>query len=882
VRSGSGRSVRRAWPLHFYLSVLVVLFIAAASAGAVFGGQQAEHDARLAAEVDASFWARAAAKETADEVALVQQQVDTTAASPGIDQLFVSSEGCTLTFGGPGGAEGHIDIVSADGSVVCTSLASSDAAPTSEVYAGDDWLARSLEDSQLLAPIADARTGSMSIVSAAPISDAGVVVVFVDLVTFGPSLANRFGGPDRLEFLMTTADGKTALSRSIDPAAWVGSDLAGTPFGTSTGVERPDVDGTQRLYGEATVAGTGWKIHAGADLATALAAASRLYHRELAIILGGLLAVLIAAIIVYRRIARPIHQLSGEVRAAAVGAHNEPVRASGPAEVVNLANDFNDLLDAVERELGERHRAEDAAQASEQSYRLLFEGNPVPMWILDDQSLRFLEVNQAAVEQYGYDRERFLAMRITDLLAPAGDADDDADDDRTRSDPEAIRDETRRRHQRADETVIEAQITSHTLTFEGRPARFEMAEDITAKERLEQHLNQSQRMESLGQLAGGVAHDFNNLLSVILNYAAFVSEEVGHATSNGNAEHWESVRADVQQIEHAADRAAQLVRQLLAFARREVVQTEVLDLNDVVVDLEEILRRTIGEHIELTVSLSPDLWPIVADSGRLAQVLINLSVNARDAMPDGGMLTIDTENVEVDEEYGAGRPGLASGSYVRLRVSDTGQGMDKEILDRAMEPFFTTKGEGTGTGLGLATVFGITKQAGGDVRLYSEPGLGTTVSVLLPASRDAVLPSDPGGASALNAGGETILLVEDEEALREVGERVLNRQGYRLLVAESGADAIRLAAEHDGRIDLLLTDVVMPEMSGKELAERLTIARPDIRVLFISGYAHPILGSTIGLDARVSLLEKPFSGSRLLSSVRAVLDENAEPSAGPA
>jgi PAS domain S-box-containing protein len=870
VSSKTGRSGRRALRLQFYLAVLVILFIVAGGAGAVYGGMQAEHDARQAALTNAAFWARAAAKETAENVATIQEQVANTAAAPGLDQLFVSSEGCTLTFGGVGGAEGHIDIVRADGVVVCSSLEGID---TSPVYEDEDWLDRALEAPQLLAPALDARNGAQSIVSAAPIGHEGVVVVFLDLSTLGPSLATRFGGPDHLEFLLTTEDTRTALTRSIDPQRWVGAAIAGTPFRSSTERERPDVDGTDRLYGDAVVDGPGWRIYAGADLATALAAASSLYHRELVIILGGLLVVLAAVFVVYRRIARPIGRLSDEVRAAAIGTHHEPVGVSGPVEVVNLANDFNALLAAVEQELEERHRAEAVARESEQSYRLLFDGNPVAMWILDDGTLRFLEVNRAAVSQYGYSHEEFLGMNIADILAP------DADTDAETLDPQTMRNADRRRHQRKDETVIEAQITSHTVTFEGHRARFEMAEDITAKEQLERQLNQSQRMESLGQLAGGVAHDFNNLLSVILNYAAFVSEEVGRAATVDDTERWEAVRADVQQIEHAADRAAQLVRQLLAFARREVIQTEVLDANEVVLDLEEMLRRTIGEHIQLTTSLAPDLSMIVADSGRLAQVLINLTVNARDAMPDGGMLTIDTENVEVDEEYGSGRLGLAPGSYVRLRVSDTGLGMGKEVIERAMEPFFTTKVEGNGSGLGLATVFGIVKQAGGDVRLYSEPGLGTTVSVLLPASEHAVAPAGAAGEEPRGAGGETILLVEDEEALREVGERVLTRNGYRLLIAASGAEAIQLAAHHDEAIDLLLTDVVMPEMSGKELAEQLATTRPSIRVLFISGYAHPILGSTMGLDARVSLLEKPFSGSKLLASVRATLDARAEPSA---
>ena len=276
--------------------------------------------------------------------------------------------------------------------------------------------------------------------------------------------------------------------------------------------------------------------------------------------------------------------------------------------------------------------------------------------------------------------------------------------------------------------------------------------------------------------------------------------------------------------------------------------------------------------MELVTSLEPELWLVKADPGQLEQVLVNLAVNARDAMPGGGQLVLESHNVDVDEEYVARRPGLTVGRHVRLRVSDTGTGMERDVAERAFEPFFTTKPKGEGSGLGLATVYGIVKQSGGDVEIYSEPGLGTTISVMFPATEEtggaAAKPVKTGPAST----GETVLVVEDEAAMRELTRRILRRHGYHVIVAANGAEALREAEDHEGPIDLLLTDVVMPQMLGKEVAERASAIRPGIRVLYMSGYAQPILGSTGTLEAGVTLLEKPFSESQLLDKVRELLD----------
>jgi hypothetical protein len=391
------------------------------------------------------------------------------------------------------------------------------------------------------------------------------------------------------------------------------------------------------------------------------------------------------------------------------------------------------------------------------------------------------------------------------------------------------------------------------------------------RERMERQHHQSQRLESLGQLAGGVAHDFNNLLAVILNYAAFVEEEVGGAADDGVPGRWTEVRGDVEQIRRAAERATALTHQLLAFGRREVVQPRLLNLNDVVADVEQLLHRTLGEHIDLRTSLAPELRPVLADPGQIEQVLINLAVNARDAMPGGGSLRIDTGNLTVDEAYAAHRVGLATGPHVRLRVSDTGTGMPANVLDHAFEPFFTTKPKGQGTGLGLATVYGIITQAEGHAEIHSELGLGTTITALLP-STDA--PTEPVGRDPVGhrtRGGETVLLVEDEDAMREVTRRILARNGYRVMTASRGAEAVEIAHRIEG-IQLLITDVVMPGMLGKEVAAQVQAARPAIPVLYMSGYAHPVLASQGTLDPGVILIGKPFSEPALLDKVREVLD----------
>jgi hypothetical protein len=399
------------------------------------------------------------------------------------------------------------------------------------------------------------------------------------------------------------------------------------------------------------------------------------------------------------------------------------------------------------------------------------------------------------------------------------------------------------------------------------------AADIDPLEPDQAQLQQAQRLENLGQLAGGIAHDFNNLLAVILNYASFVTEELADGAEGDWTARLTSARRDLAQITLAGERAADLTHQLLAFARQEVMRPHVLDLNKVVLAVEEMLHRTIGEHVELVTALGDDLWPIFADSGQLQQVLVNLAVNARDAMPIGGTLTIDTRNMDPDPDAVAGESHVRDGRSVRLRVSDTGSGMARDVVDHAFDPFFTTKKVG-GTGLGLATVYGIIAQAEGEIEVLSEPGAGTTFTIVLPVTSEVAREEVAQESYQRTPKGETVLVVEDEDALREVTERILARHGYHVLTAANGVEALNLASTHRGEIHLLVTDVVMPQMLGKEVAERMRVLKPKIDVLFMSGYARPVLASQGRLDPNVALVEKPFSEVQLLEQTALVLNGN--------
>ncbi|HXM72266.1 MAG TPA: response regulator [Candidatus Dormibacteraeota bacterium] len=503
-------------------------------------------------------------------------------------------------------------------------------------------------------------------------------------------------------------------------------------------------------------------------------------------------------------------------------------------------------------------------EATASKYRLLFRAHPEPMWVYNVETLRFLEVNDAAIRQYGYSRDEFMAMTVKDLIPPESMTAYMENIGKIHEEKRSVPRQARKK----DGTVIDVEVSTRDL---GHQTRYVMAQDVTQTRKAQLQLHQAQRMESLGQLAGGVAHDFNNLLGVILNFSWFVKANLTAEVEGGDGERWRPVLKDMERIERAAENAARLTHQLLAFARVDVVQPKPMNINSAVAEMEPLLRRTIGEHIDLIAHPGPDLWPVLIDSSQLSQVVTNLVINSRDAMTQGGTLTIDAENLEVDAAFAAPRAGLNPGRYVRLRVSDTGNGMNKETLKHVFEPFFTTKPRGQGTGLGLATTYGIVKQAGGYIDVYSEPGIGTRVSVLLPATDQAQPAAQPAASEPAPAASETVLVVEDSDDLREIVDRILTKSGYQVMIAANGPDALDMAREFTGHIDLLLTDVIMPQMNGSELAPRLIASRPDLRVLYMSGFAQPALGATGTLEPGTALLDKPFTEPALLASVREAL-----------
>ena len=520
----------------------------------------------------------------------------------------------------------------------------------------------------------------------------------------------------------------------------------------------------------------------------------------------------------------------------------------------------------IARDINERLRGVEALHQSEDSYRALFEHHPGPMWLYDLDTLRFLTVNQAAIASYGYSREEFLLMTIDDLRARDRDEVSRATLEATNGNSTAGWDAPNmRRHRRKDGSVIFVLVSSETIEFEGHQAGLVLAQDLTEQRKLEEQLRQALKMEAIGNLAGGIAHDFNNLLLVIRGYSAMLLK---HLTD-------EPDRNSAQQIDKAAQRASEFTHQLLAFSRQQVLRPEVSDLNAIVTETMAMLSRSIGAAVRVESQLEPALGPVLVDRGQIAQAVLNLAINARDAMGEaGGRLSIRTANVTLDQSYTDAHEGLAPGSYVLLQITDSGQGMDKETQMRAFDPFFTTKEEGTG--LGLATVYGLVKQSGGHISFYSEPGMGTTFKLYFPTTTAEIIPlKEPGPVVSLT-GDETILLVEDTEIVRSLVTTMLESCGYTVVAAASGPEAIEIAEEANGSIDLLMTDVVMPRMNGRELADRLLATRSDLKVLFTSGYPSDTALRRGIAEARTSFIEKPYLPDDLARKVREILDERVE------
>jgi PAS domain S-box-containing protein len=860
--SGESGRPRLGWPLQVYFVALAGVFVLVGAAAGAYVYVESNANDRQTATADANFAARKAANEIAAGFDVIQKA--NTAGASRLDAEFANPAGCHHGFASIGAFEkGRIDLVRADGSVICTSEAS---LPSGKPYAGETWLQAG--GTVVIAPLNDPETGHQAVVISYAVRNLGALVWVIELAPVGPRLSTEYGsGVNQLEFLVTTPDGKTIITRSIDADIWTGANLAGTPFATSPDpVDRADVTGTRRWYGESTVPSLGWKVYAGADQAAAMTAASRLQQQEFGIIAIGVVLTLLVLAFVYRQVVRPVAALSGALRSSSRGLDSAPVPVAGPAEVAGLGEDINNLLASLKHEWHER-------ESAQRRYSRLFEGSPLPMTVTDPKTLQLIDANDAAASLFGYTREELKALHGTDLYMPTEESERQAVSnisiiDRhgtnyVKAGPLSFR--------KKDGSIVRAMVTSYEVDFGGYSAFVATIEDVTEKEKLESRFRQAERLESLGQLAGGVAHDFNNLLAVILNVTASLKSQAKQAIDAGEANSVDELR-DIERIEKAGQSAARLTRQLLAFARREVVQPSVLDVGEQVQGLIELLRRTLGSHLELKTSLAPDLWPVLMDAGHLEQVVINLAVNARDAMAKGGTLLISTRNVTVDDAYAGSNPGLRPGRHVELKVADTGSGMDTSTLEHIFEPFFTTKPVGKGTGLGLATVYGIVKQVGGHVSVYSEVGRGTTITVLLPATDEEVAAkAQPTPVVQRQAGTGTVLVVEDYPELRQLVEEILTGNGYRVFSAADGAAALALAREHAGEVDIVLTDIVMPNMLGTDLAAQLKVENRNLRVLFMSGHAQPALGGAAALPPDVQLLQKPFMGGELLDKLKEVL-----------
>ena len=740
----------------------------------------------------------------------------------------------------------------------------------------------------------------------------------------------------------------------------------------------------QRESGEVTiasahpVAGTPWSVIMESPQAEALTQARHFLGRTSLIAAFAIALGLLGTWAVSVSITGPISRLTQTAEALASG--NQDTSSFSPTrgdEVGRLAATLDSMLIKLKGSVAER-------DALAEHYRRLFDSVPLPLWVVDRQTHRFLAVNDAAVHHYGYTREEFLGMTASEI--------------RPRDDIPRLREEIHVAeqqfkmsggwtHLRKDGTSIQVETQAHSLTFNGLDARIVVVhdvterlraaqtrrqleeryrtliqnapngvtlitldgrflsanpalvqmlgysseeemlglnvwerhaqsdqrtsiaakiretgsvsreavqlkredgkviiaqfsgrivtdpengeryveavlEDVTEQRRLEQQIQQSQRMEAVGRLAGGVAHDFNNLLTVILGEIELI--ELERQPLNGST---------LQEIKNAAERAVGLTRQLLAFSRRQVIEPSSFRLNDAVTDITRMLDRLIGENITIVKKLAAGTGVVRADRGQIDQVLANLAVNARDAMPEVGTLCIETSNVTLDQEFAQNRDDVQPGPYVLLAVSDTGTGMTEEVKSRVFEPFFTTKEPGKGTGLGLATCYGIVKQNGGHIAVYSELGLGTTFRIYLPLVTDGQPKDSTQETGDVPRGNEVILLVEDEASVRSVTSRILTGLGYRVLQAQDGNEALEIARNSNGNgIDLLLTDLVMPKMGGRELAETAVIARPGLKVLFSTGYTDDMVLHHKLIEREVKLILKPFSRESLARKIREVLD----------
>lgn len=540
---------------------------------------------------------------------------------------------------------------------------------------------------------------------------------------------------------------------------------------------------------------------------------------------------------------------------------------------VEIHLNMHHLQQKLRAEIKDRKQAEEAFRASEKRTKNTFNAINDAIFLhplLEDGFAPFIEVNDTACERYGYTREEFSTLAAPDITIKA-----DAKTRGTQAQRKNLRDARQifeATHVTKSGKNIPVEVNSTTIELDGKPMILSVARDITerkqaeiARAKLEEQLHQAQKMESIGRLAGGVAHDFNNILCAITGNATLVLEDL----SSGDPLH-----ESLTEIVSASARASSLTAQLLAFSRKQVIEPRVINLSDLIENLHPMLVRLLGEDTLLKTLPKKDLGRVLADPGQVEQVVLNLAINARDAMPDGGELVIETADILLDEDYRAEHANTKPGNYVMIAVSDTGSGMDAATREKIFEPFFTTKQLGQGTGLGLATVYGIVEQSGGRIEVYSEPGEGTSFKIYFPRVLEEAKPLVKSSVSKTAGGQETVLVVEDEKMVCRLAVKLLSRRGYQVLSATSPGEAIAMVEQHEGPIDLLLTDVIMPKINGRELADKITELQPEIKVLFTSGYTQNIIAHHGVMDENVEFLAKPYSLEALASRVREVLDRS--------
>ena len=672
------------------------------------------------------------------------------------------------------------------------------------------------------------------------------------------------------------------MFRHPEPEQWIGKDFSHVEIIRVTLAQKHGIvtargpDGLKRLYAFSPLGGASQEgfVMAGIPPQTIYAPAQQALIRNLASLgLVTIVVIILAWLLGYLFVLRRMNILTKATKQLAAGDLGARTGMNyGQGEIDLLAHAFDEMASTLQKREVERQQAEEELRRSEEKYRLLV--NQIPAVVYQGYLDWSLDCFDRKIEELtGYSQEDFNSRRVTwrDLIfaediAPA-----------KKLFLEARKTNlfyvTEHRIKKKNGEVCWIQARNHIIVNAAGKADYISGVffDITSRKKLEDQLAQAQKMEAVGILAGGLAHDFNNLLTAIMGYSEIMMMEL-----NNNDD---PLHQNAEEIMKAAEHGASLTNKLLAFSRKQILQPRVIDLNAIVIEMDRMLKRLIGEDIDLVTYTSEELGFVTADPGQIAQILMNLAVNARDAMPHGGKLTIETADVYLDESYTQSHVEVTPGPYVMLAVTDNGVGMDAPMLAHIFEPFFTSKESGKGTGLGLAMVYGIVKQSGGHIWIYSEPGHGTTIKLYFPRAEKGLDSVAPRLATISPRqplqGQETVLVVEDDAALRKLITRALKRYGFQVWEAGNGGEALIICEKENGPIHLMLTDVVMPQMNGRELAERLVLSRPEMKVLYMSGYTTNAVVQHGVLDAAINFIQKPVKVLDLIQKVREVLDAGA-------